>query len=190
MSALIVVVAVVILLMLVLLFEMLHIPAGIEQEHHVEKGKIFSRTRAMTDAPPDEAARLLQTDWSWWKRARADKMKDLGDGRKEFLFHPMRFFNFIEDPTSFLVRFERIEMLPDAGVRIHATLNGDFDGRAEYIARPASGGTVVELAWCGAEVRNIFRFAPTALVASIHCWREKLGMEGLLERLKSERSAR
>ena len=188
MNVLIIVVAVVILVMAVMFFEMLRIPAGIEREHHIERRKIFSRTRTVTDASLDEAIRLLQTDWSWWKRARADRMKDLGEGRKEFLFHPMRFLNLIEDPTSFLVRFERTEMLPDAGVCIHATLTGDFEGRSEYTARPGTGGTIVELAWCGVEVRNIYRIAPTALVASIHCWRERLGVEGLRDRLKSRRS--
>ena len=188
MNPLIVVVAVVILVMAVMFFEMLRIPAGIEREHHIEQSKIFSKTRTVTDASPDEVIRLLQTDWSWWKKARAEKMKDLGDGRKEFLFHPVRYFNLIEVPPVFLVRFERIETLPDAGVRIHATLTGDFDGRAEYTARPGTGGTIVELAWCGAEVRSILRFAPIALVTAIHCWRERLGVEGLRDRLKSGRS--
>ncbi len=112
-------------------------------------------------------------------------MKDLGDGRKEFVFHPMRFFDLIQNPTHFLVRFERMEKLPDGGMRIHASLKGDFDGLAEYVARPGKGGTIVELAWCGAEVKNINRFAPTALVAAIHCWRERIGIEGLRDRLKA-----
>ncbi len=188
MNALIIVAAVVILVMAVMFFEMMRTPAGIEREHHIEQRKIFSRTRIVTKAPVDEVIRLLQTDWSWWRRARAEKMKDLGDGRKEFVFHPMRYLGLIEVPTAFLVRFERTEKLPDGGVRIEATLTGDFDGRAEYLARPGKDGTIVELAWCGAEVRNIFRFAPIAMVASIHCWRERLGIEGLRDRLKSVRS--
>jgi len=188
MNALIAVVAVVILVMAVMLIQMLRVPAGIEREHHIEQGKIFSRTRIVTAASPDEVIRLLQTDWSWWRKARAEKMKDLGGGRKEFLFHPVRYFNLIEVPPVFLVRFERIETLPDSGVRIHASLIGDFDGRAEYSARPGNGGTIVELAWCGAEVRSILRFAPIALVSAIHCWRERLGAEGLRDRLKSQRS--
>jgi hypothetical protein len=188
MNALIIVVAVVILVMVVMLIEMLRVPAGIEREHHIKQRKIFSRTKTVTDTSIDEAVRLLQTDWSWWKKARAEKMKDLGGGRKEFLFHPVRYFNLIEVPPAFLVRFERTERLPDAGVRIHATLSGDFDGRAEYTVRPASGGTMVELAWCGAEVRSALRLAPITLVAAIHCWRERLGVQGLRERLKSRRS--
>ncbi len=190
MNALIIVVAVVILVMAVMFFEVLRLPAGIEREQHIEQRKIFSRTRTVTDASPEEASRLMQSDWSWWKRARAEKMKDLGDGRKEFFFHPMRFLNLIEDPTHFLVRFERIEKLPDGGVCIHGTLTGHFDGRTEYTARPGSGGTIIELAWCGGEVRNLYRFAPTAMVAAIHCWRERLGVQGLRERLKSIRNAK
>lgn len=189
MNALIVVVAVVILLMAVMLIEMLRTPAGIEREHHTEQRKIFSRTRTVTTASPEEVIRLLQTDWSWWKKARAEKMKDLGDGRKEFLFHPVRYFNVIEVPPVFAVRFERTEPLPGGGARICATLTGDFVGPAEYSARPGTGGTVVELAWCGAEVRSVLRFAPMALVAAIHCWRERLGLQGLRDRLESHRNS-
>ncbi len=185
MNALIIVIAVFILLMVVFFYELLRVPAGIEREHHLEGRKIFSRTRIVTAASPDEVLRVLQSDWSWWKKAGVGPMKDLGDGRKEFVFHPMRFFDLIQNPTHFLVRFERTEKLPDGGVRIHASLKGDFDGLAEYVARPGKGGTIVELAWCGAEVKNINRFAPTALVAAIHCWRERIGIEGLRDRLKA-----
>ncbi len=185
MNTLIIVVVVVILAFAVMLIEMLRVPAGIEREHSIEQGKIFSRTRIVTKAPVEEIVRLLQTDWSWWRKARAEKMKDLGDGRKEFFFHPVRYLDFIEVPPAFLMRFERIEKLPDGGVRIHASVTGDFDGRAEYTARPASGGTAVELAWCGVEVRNFMRFAPISMVAAIHCWRERIGIQGLRDRLKS-----
>ncbi len=185
MSTLIIVIAVFILVMCIMVFEVLRTPAGIEREHHLEGRKIFSRTRTVTNAPLGEVIRLLQNDWSWWNKAHAGPMKDLGAGRKEFIFHPMRFFNLIQDSTSMTVRFERIETLPDSGIRIQASLTGDFEGKAEYIARPGPAGTVVELAWCGAEVRNIFRFAPTEMVAAIHCWRERLGMQGLRARLES-----
>ncbi len=185
MSVLIIVVAAVTLVFAVMLIEMLRVPAGIEREHSIEQGKIFSRTRTVTKASVDEVVRLLQTDWSWWRKARAEKMKDLGGGRKEFFFHPVRYLDFIEVPPVFLVRFERIEKLPDGGVRIHASLTGDFEGRTEYIVRPTSGGTAVELAWCGAEVKNVFRFAPISMVAAMHCWRERIGIQGLRDRLKS-----
>lgn len=190
MSPLIIVVAVFILVMAVTVFEMLRTPAGIEREHRVERGKIHSSTRTVTDATPDEVIRLLQTDWSWWKRARAERMTDLGDGRKEFYFHPIRFFNLIEVRPVFLVRFEETETLPDGGKRIRASLAGDFDGRAEYSARTGSGGTLIELAWRGAEVRNMFRFPPIAFVALIHCWRERLGVQGLRDRLNEDSTAR
>jgi hypothetical protein len=189
MNTLIIVVAVVVLVFAVMLFQMRHLPTGIEREHRIEHGKIFSTTRTVTSAPTDEVIRLLQTDWSWWDRAHAEKMKDLGDGRKEFFFHPIRYFNLIQVPPVFLVRFERTERLPDGGVRIHATLTGDFDGPAEYTARPGNGGTIVELAWCGAEVRSVLRFAPISLVAAIHCWRERLGVEGLRDRLRAAKSS-
>jgi hypothetical protein len=185
MNPLLMVVAVFMLVMGVMLFEMQRTPAGIEREHRIEQGRIFSRTRAVTRASPDEFLRLLQTDWSWWRRARAETMRDLGEGRREFFFHPIRFLNLIEAPTKFLVRFDRIETLADGGRRIDATLIGDFNGPAEYTARPGSGGTIVELAWCGAEVRGVLTFAPITLVAAIHCWRERLGMEGLRDRLTS-----
>ena len=188
MNLLIIVVAVFIVVMAVMFFEMLRTPEGIEREHRIEQHKIFSSTRTVTAATPDEVIRLLQTDWSWWKRARAETMKDLGEGRKEFYFHPIRYFGLIEVPPVFLVRFERIESLADGGKRIHATLTGDFDGRAEYSARPGPAGTIVELAWCGAEVRSVLRFAPITLVTWIHCWRERLGAQGLRDRLESTRS--
>jgi hypothetical protein len=189
MSPVLFIVVALILVMGVMLVEMLRTPAGIERKHSIEQGRIFSRTRTLTEASPDEVVRLLQTDWSWWKKARAEEMRDLGGGRREFVFHPMRFLNLIEMPTSFLVRFERIESLDDGGKRIQATLLGDFDGRAEYTARPESRGTVVELAWCGVEVRSVLRHMPIALVAATHCWRERLGVEGLRDRLASRRSA-
>lgn len=185
MNTLVITAAAVIVVMAVIVFEVLRLPAGIEREHHIEQGKIFSRTRTVVAAPPDEVVRLLQTDWSWWKRAHAGPMKDLGEGRKEFTFHPMRFLNLIQDPTHFLVRFECTEYLADGGVRVSASLTGDFDGRSEYIVRPGKDGTVVELAWCGTEVRNIYRFSPTAIVAAIHCWRERLGAQGLREHFAS-----
>lgn len=185
MIPLIVVVAILVAGMGVMLFQMLHLPAGIEREHRIEKGRIFSKTSAVIDVPRDEAIRLLQNDWSWWGKARAAKMTDLGDGRKEFVFHPIRFFNLIEVPPAFVVRLERPETLADGGKRIQATLRGDFDGRAEYTARPGPDGTIVELAWCGAEVRSVLRHAPIGLVTAIHCWRERLGMQGLRERLQS-----
>lgn len=185
MSPLFIVVAVFIVLMGVMLFEMLRTPAGIEREHHIDHGRIFSTTRTVTAAPPDAVLRLLEGDWSWWKKARAERFKDLGGGREEFYFHPVRYFGLIEVPPVFLVRFERIESLPDGGKRIHASLTGDFDGRAEYTARPGPTGTIVELAWCGAQVRSVLRFAPISLVTCIHCWRERLGIEGLRDRLRS-----
>ncbi len=185
MNALIIIVVVIILVMIGMLFEMKRTPPGIEREHSIEHNKIFSKTRIVTSASTDDAIRALQSDWSWWKKARVEKAKDLGDGLKEFVFHPMRFLNFIEAPTGFLIRFERIEALSDGGKRIHAKLSGDFDGPAEYTARPSKGGTVVELAWSGAEVRSVLRFMPIALVAAMHCWRERLGVEGLRDRLKS-----
>ena len=188
MSLLIIIVAIFILLMAVMFFEMLRTPPGIEREHHIDGRKIFSTTRTVTAASPEAVIQLLQTDWSWWRRARAESMKDLGDGRKEFMFHPVRYFGLIEVPPAFLVRFERTETLADGGRRIHATLIGDFDGRAEYAARPGPAGTTVELAWRGAEVRSVLRFAPIALVAAIHCWRERLGVEGLRDRLQSAHS--
>ncbi len=188
MNALVFIVVVFIVGMAAMFIEMLRVPAGIEREHHIEQGKIYSRTSTVTEAPIDEVVRLLQGHWSWWKRARAEKMRDLGDGRKEFVFHPVRYFDFIEVPPAFLVRFERTEKLPDGGVRIYASLVGDFDGKAEYTVRPSTGGTLVELAWCGAEVKSILRFAPIALVAAIHCWRERLGVEGLRALLKSRQS--
>ena len=168
-----------------MLFEMLRTPPGIERKHHVERHRIFSRTSAVTDATPAEAIRLLQTDWSWWHRARAEPMRDLGDGRTEFVFHPVRFLDLIEVPPAFVVRLEPTETLPDGGQRIPATLTGDFDGRAEYTARPGPGGTIVELAWCGAEVRSVMKNAPIALVAAVHCWRERIGVQGLRARLRA-----
>ena len=164
-------------------FDMLRTPAGIERETRIDKRKIYTRTRAVTQATPDEFVDLLQTDWSWWKKSRAERMKDLGDGRKEFLFHPMRFFNFLEIPPAIVVRLERIEKLEDGGRRIHARLLGDFAGPAEYTAWPGPHGTIVELAWGGAEGRKFFRFAPAFLEAALHGWRERLGVEGLRDRL-------
>ena len=162
----------------------LRVGRGIEQEHRIERGKIYSRTWSLTDASIDEAVRLLQTDWSWWKNARAEKTRDLGDGRKEFMFHPVRFFNIIEGPPAFLVRFERTEDLADGGRRIHATLVGDFCGTAQYSARPGVGGTLIEMGWCGAEVRGVLRCLPVTVLAAIHCWREWLGIKGLRARLQ------
>lgn len=188
MNALIVIAAVVILGVAAMIVEMLRTPAGIEREHRTEKRKIFSSTKTLVDATPDEVIRLLQSDWSWWKRARAEKMTELGDGRKEFIFHPVRILNLIETPPAFSVRFDSTETLPDAGKRIHATLKGDFDGHAEYTARPGPAGTIVELAWSGVEGRNLFSFPPATLTAWIHCWRERLGAQGLRDRLNSGRS--
>ena len=185
MNALLAVVAIVVVAMGVMLFQMLRTPAGITREHHIEGRRIFSRTSAVVAASPDEAIRLLQSDWSWWRKARAEAMTDLGDGRKQFVFHPIRYFDVIEVPPAFVVRLERVEPLADGGTRIHATLTGDFEGRAEYTARPGPGGTLVELAWCGAEVRSVLKHAPIALVTAIHCWRERLGVQGLRARLLS-----
>ncbi len=188
MSSLLIVVAVLILGMGVMAFQMLWTPAGITREHDVKGGRISSRTRTVTDAPLEDATRLLATDWSWWQKARAEAMTDLGNGRKEFVFHPIRFFGVIETPPRLTVRFERTEALADGGTRIHATLTGDFDGRAEYTARPAPGGTLVELAWCDAEVRSVLKNAPIALVAAVHCWRERLGVQGLRRRLETAKA--
>ncbi len=185
MNILLIVVAVVVLATAVMFVEMLRLPAGITREHRIEQGKIFSTTSAVVHASPQEALQLLQTDWSWWKRGRAGKMTDAGDGRKQFLFHPVCFFGLLAGPPAFVVRFERVENLPDGGGRIHATLAGDFDGPAQYTVRPGPGGTTVELEWCGAEVRSVLRFAPIAMVSAVHCWRERLGVEGLRDRLES-----
>jgi hypothetical protein len=171
----------------VLLFEVLHTPAGVERETQTRQNKIYSRTRAITHAKPAEVIRLLQTDWSWWKKARAEQMKDLGDGRKEFVFHPSRFFNILELPTTILMRLEPVDTLADGGKRIRATVTGDFDGTAEYTARPGADGTVIELAWCGVEVRGSLSLMPIQMVAAVHCWRERLGIEGLRDRLESIR---
>lgn len=183
-----IVAAVLILVLGFMLFEMTRTPMGIEREHRVEQHRIFSTTRTTVDASPEEAVRLLEGDWSWWKRGHAEPATDLGNGRKEFRFHPVRFFDLIEVPPAFVVRFDTIERTPDGGTRIGATLHGDFDGRAEYSVRPESGRTVVELTWRGAEPRNMFRFPPIAFVALVHCWRERLGMQGLRDRLQSRRS--
>lgn len=86
--------------------------------------------------------------------------------RRICYFHPIRFLNIIEVPPAFLVRFERLERLAGGGACIHATLTRDFDGRAEYIARPGGAGTIIELAWVSAEVRSVLRFMPIALVAA------------------------
>jgi len=86
MNLLIIVVAVFIVVMAVMFFRNAPHARGIEREHRIEQHKIFSSTRTVTAATPDEVIRLLQTDWSWWKRARAETMKDLGEGRKEFYF--------------------------------------------------------------------------------------------------------
>jgi hypothetical protein len=154
----------------------------------VINGRIYSKTRTLVDASPDEVVRLLQTDWSWWKKSRAEPMNDLGNGLKEFVFHPMRFFNIIEAPTAFRIRFERIETLADGGKCIHASITGDFEGPAEYTARPSTGGTMVELAWCGAEVRGVLKSMPVALIAAVHCWRERIGAQGLRDRFRSRNS--
>ncbi len=184
-----IIVGIVVLVVGITWFEMLRTPAGIEREHRIEQRKIVSRTRTMTNASPDEFVRLLLTDWSWWKRARAEQMKDTENGLKEFVFHPIRFFDLIELPTTFLVRFEGIENLSDGGKRIHATLTGDFDGRAEYTARPGPDGTVAELAWTGAEVQSVLKYLPIAVMAAIHGWRERLGAQGLRERLATRPGA-
>ena len=189
MTPLLVVFAGFVLAMGVLLFEMLRSPAGMQREHRIERRRIFSSTRTVVAATPDEVIRLLQTDWSWWKRARAENMKDLGDGRQEFLFHPVRYFGLIEVPPVFLVRFERVESLADGGRRIHASLSGDFVGRAEYSARPGPAGTVVELCLRGVEVRSVLRFVRIALITSMHCWRERIGVQGLRGRLGSMRNS-
>ncbi len=189
MTTLLIIIALLVVVMGVMMFQMSYTPAGIEREHHVEDRRIFSRTSAVVDVPPEEVVRLLQADWSWWKKAHAEPMKDLGGGLKEFVFHPVRYFDLIQVPPAFLVRFERIETLPGGGTRIHATLTGDFDGRAEYSARPGPGGTVVELAWSGVEVRSVLKNAPIALVTAIHCWRERIGMQGLRRRLQSRAGA-
>ena len=187
MNLLLIVVAVVVVVMGAMLFQMLRTPAGIEREHHIEQRRIFSKTSTVVAAPVADVVRLLENDWSWWKKAHAGEMTDLGDGRKEFIFHPIRFLDVFQGPPAFRIRFERTETLADGGRRIHATLTGDFDGRAEYTVRPGPGGTVVELAWCGAEVRSALKYAPIALVAAVHCWRERLGVQGLRERLASSR---
>ena len=88
-------------------------------------------------------------------------------------------------PTTLLVRLEPVETLADGGKRIHATLTGDFDGPAEYTARPAANDTVIEFAFCGVEVRGSLSLMPFRLVAAIHFWRERLGVEGLRDRLKA-----
>jgi len=183
----IVVVAVAVVVLVGMAFEMWRVPDGIQRERHVEGLRISSRTRSVTSASPDEALRLLQTDWSWWHRARAEPMKELDAGRKEFWFHPNRFLNVIEAPPAILVRFDRVERLAGGGACIHATLTGDFDGRAEYTARPGGDGTIIELAWVRAEVRSVLRFMPVALVAAIHCWRERIGVQGLRRRLETGR---
>ncbi len=190
MNTLIFVVALVVLAMGVMLVQMLRTPAGIAMEHHIEQGRIFSRTSTVVDTSLADAARLLQSDWSWWQKAHAGDRTDLGGGRTEFTFHPIRFFDLIEVPPRLTVRFDRTETLADGGTRIHATLTGDFDGRAEYTARPAPGGTLVELAWCGAEVRGALKNAPIGLVAAVHCWRERLGVQGLRARLQSKAGSR
>lgn len=190
MSLLTVAAAAVVVVMAGMLFEMLRTPPGIAREIRVEHGKIFTSHRTVTAATPEEAAHLLESDWSWWRKARAEPMKDFGDGRREFVFHPLRFLGVVEGPTAFRVRLEPTESLPDGGRRIRATLAGDFDGPAEYTARPGPGGTILELAWRGAEARSVLRFAPVALVAAVHAWRERLGVEGLRDRLGSRGARR
>ncbi len=185
MNVVLIVAAVLVLGMAVMFVEMARLPAGITREHRVEQRRIFSKTSAVVHASPEDALHLLQTHWSWWKRARAGEMTDAGDGRTQFLFHPVCFFGLLGGPPAFVVRFDRTENLAGGGARIHATLTGDFDGRAEYTVRPGPGGTTVELAWCGAEVRSVLRFAPIALVAAVHCWRERIGVQGLRDRLES-----
>ena len=135
-----------------LLFEVLHTPAGVERETQIRQRRIYSRTRTATHARPDEVIRLLQTDWSWWKKARAEEMKDLGDGRRELLLHPNRFFNVLELPTTLRLRLEPVETLAD-----------------------------------GVEVRGSLSLMPLQMVAAVHSWRERLGVEGLRDRLKAIR---
>ncbi len=185
MNLLVIVVIVLVVVMGLMFFSMVRTPDGVEREHQIREGdRIFSRTRTVTSASPDEVVSLLMTDWSWWNKGRAEPMKDLGNGQKEFVFHPIYFLNVIPSPPAFIVKLVGVEDLPDGGKRIRATLSGDFEGPAEYSARPGKGGTVVELAWCGAQVRSILRFAPIRLVCAIHCWRERIGLEGLRKRLK------
>ncbi len=180
--------AVFILVMGVMGFEMMRVPAGLKRESYIKDGRIYSRTSSVARAPVSEAVHLLQNDWSWWKKAHAGPMKDLGNGRKEFYFHPIRFLDLFQVQPCFLVRFERTESLPDGGVCIHASISGDFEGPAEYIARPVQDGTAVELAWCGAKVNSPLRFAPRFLTAAVHCWRERIGVQGLRDRLQAGRS--
>jgi len=187
MLATIIVVVVALLVLGGMAFEMWRTPAGIVRERLVEGRRISSRTSTVTSASPDEALRVMQGEWSWWHRARAEPMQVLDGGRKELRFHPIRFFNVLECPPAFLVRFERVEHLAGGGACIHATLTGDFDGGAEYTARPGSAGTIIELAWVRAEVRSILRFMPTAWIAAIHCWRERIGVQGLRRRLETGR---
>ncbi len=167
-----------------LTFEALRTPAGIERERYVKDGRIFTRTRTQTRATPEEFIRLLQTDWSWWRRARAEPMRDLGNGRRAFVFHPLG-FALLEFPTSLQIRLDGVEALPDGGRRIPATLTGDFEGRAEYTAWPAEGGSIVELAWCDVAVKGIWRYNPAFMVGAGHHWRERLGIEGLRDRLNA-----
>lgn len=184
MDPLIIVGAVFIIVVALAFLEIYRTPAGIERDHRIERGRIFSSTRATTKATPEEVIRLLQTDWSWWRRARVEPMKDLGEGRKEFRFHPVRLLGLIETPPVILVHFDRVETLPDGGRRICASLSGDFDGRAEYSARPGPGATIVEMAWHDVERRNMFRFQPAWLVEAVHGWRERVGIQGLRDRLR------
>jgi hypothetical protein len=187
MVATIVIAVVVVLVLGGMAFEMWRTPAGIERERLIEGRQISSRTRTVTSASTEEALRLMQADWSWWHQARAEPMKDLGDGRKQFCFHPIRLLNVFEGPPAILIQFERVERLTDGGTCIHATLSGDFVGRAEYSARPGPNGTIIELAWVRAEARNVLRLLPVFCLAAIHCWRERIGIEGLRRRLETGR---
>ena len=85
------------------------------------------------------------------------------------------------------LRLEPVETLADGGKRIRAILTGDFDGTAEFMARPAANGTVIEFAFCGVEVRGSLSLMPLQMVAAVHSWRERLGVEGLRDRLKAIR---
>ncbi len=182
------IIAVVVIALGGLTYEALRTPAGIERERYVKDGRIFTRTRTRTRATPDDVVRLLQTDWSWWRRARAEPMQDLGNGEKAFTFHPLG-FRLFEFPTSLQIKLERVEARPDGSRRIPARLTGDFDGRAEYTAWPTDGGSIVELAWSDVAVKGIWRFNPVWMVGAVHHWRERLGIEGLRDRLNARAPA-
>jgi hypothetical protein len=168
----------------VLGYEMLRVPTGIERLSHIAGGRIYSRTSAVVNADQEKIIRFMHHDWSWWKKSRAEAAKDLGDGRKEFYFYPVCFLNILKVPPKFLVKLEKPQVTADGGQRIAAIITeGDFEGKAEYSARNTPRGTVVEMAWCGVEPRGALSYAPRGLVAAVHCWRERIGMQGLLKQL-------